>query len=391
MKNRAGLLSVLALGVLSAGAADWSSLDARQHTITRAKFDELLATVYAPQGGIQEYLEYASNAVAIFSTAEKTGAPLYCVEFANVDAPPTHVPPSLASLRICLDPGHIGGAWARTEERFFFSDRNDWYVQEAALNLLVARLLKERLEALGAHVFLTKDDFNPVTDKRPGDFEAETVKKLGDYEHFMELPELFREAARLDSIRKRSELAFFRASEIEARAKKVNVDIKPDVTVCIHFNARDTDDPHELIEDNGLAVFIHGNYLPAELQDDEQKLFLFRKLLEGTHDVELALARSVTDAMIKETKLGPAYHVTGGGMFPAGSDSYLYARNLAASRQYAGPVIFLEPYFMNNRIVYARIQAGDFEGEREIEGAACRSIFREYADAVLAGVTNFFK
>lgn len=277
------------------------------------------------------------------------------------------------------------------EERFFFSDRNDWCLQEAALNLFVARLLKERLEGAGAKVFLTKDDFNPVTDKRPGDFESQAAEKLGAYEHFADLPDLFREAARLDSIRKRSELAFYRAAEIEARAKIVNEQIKPDATLCIHFNAAHTEDPHELVEGNGLVVFVHGNYLPDELVDDEQKYFLMRKLLERSHDEERALAEKITEAMVEGTRLEPAYRVAGGTMYPSGTNQYLYARNLAASRQYAGPVVFLEPYFMNNRIVYRRIQLGDYDGERDVEGTMYRSIFREYADAVFAGLTNYYR
>ena len=77
-------------------------------------------------------------------------------------------------------------------------------------------------------------------------------------------------------------------------------------------------------------------------------------------------------------------------MHPVGDDDYVYARNLAANRQFDGPVIFLEPYFMNNRDVYARIQAGDYEGVKEVNGTSYPSIFREYADAVTAGVIRYF-
>jgi hypothetical protein len=78
-------------------------------------------------------------------------------------------------------------------------------------------------------------------------------------------------------------------------------------------------------------------------------------------------------------------------MHPMDEEGYIYARNLAANRQFRGAVIFLEPYFMNSRTVYARIQAGDYEGERELDGRSYPSIFREYADAVAAGVIAYYR
>ena len=44
---------------------------------------------------------------------------------------------------------------------------------------------------------------------------------------------------------------------------------------------------------------------------------------------------------------------------------------------------------MNNREVWERIQAGDYEGEREVAGSRRASIFREYADAVAEGVRAY--
>jgi len=44
--------------------------------------------------------------------------------------------------------------------------------------------------------------------------------------------------------------------------------------------------------------------------------------------------------------------------------------------------------YMNNRIVYQRLQLGDYDGEQVVDGKSYRSIFREYADAVLAGLKN---
>jgi hypothetical protein len=74
----------------------------------------------------------------------------------------------------------------------------------------------------------------------------------------------------------------------------------------------------------------------------------------------------------------------------AGGNDFLWARNLLANRIFECPVVFLEPYRMNNADTYARIQAGDYQGEREVAGRMQRSIFREYADAIVAGLRAYY-
>ena len=69
---------------------------------------------------------------------------------------------------------------------------------------------------------------------------------------------------------------------------------------------------------------------------------------------------------------------------------FVWARNLLANRLFECPVIFLEPYRMNNEEVYARVQAGDYEGEREVAGKLRKSIFREYATALVTGLREYY-
>jgi N-acetylmuramoyl-L-alanine amidase len=293
-----------------------------------------------------------------------------------------------AGFRVAIDPGHIGGAWSRMEERFFLVDRErDWPVQEAAINLHVSRLIRDRLAAAGIDAVLVKDDFEPMSSARPDLLMTYPIALPPPDPRFAHLPDVLVESSRHDARRKQIEREFFRTEEIRGRAVVVNETIKPDLTICVHFNATGYGDEKTLYEENGLAFFVHGNYIARELADDEQKFFLLSKLLEQSHDVELHIAASIAEKFAAASGLPPAYNVPPGGvMHPLDTNSYIYARNLAANRQFRGPVIFLEPYFMNNRTVYARIQAGDYDGEREIDGKVYRSIFREYADAVAEGV-----
>ena len=368
------ILTVLA----SLCRADWSALEPFQETMPRSEFDSLLTNVYCPSAALTGCLAYASNSVTIFSTPEKTNV-LFTLRFGA-----TGVPHSKTIRRIVLDPGHIGGEWARMEERWFVHGK-DRPVQEAVLNLIVACRLRDQLTATGYEVSLTKNNFEPVTDKRPEDFRAEAERTLpnpawgGELEHAAFLRDLWR---------KKMEQLFYRNAEIAARAKLVNETYRPDLTLCIHFNAVDWNEHNDLVDDNRLIVFVHGDYLPGEVVDDAQKLRLFYKLLSRSLAKELSVAESLADALAQATKLPAAEYGAGSPAVHVGTNAYVYARNLAANRLVDSPVIFLEPYYMNNRIVYQRIQLGDYAGEQIVDGTSYRSIFREYADAVFAGLQH---
>ncbi|MFV1995921.1 MAG: hypothetical protein ACC661_10835 [Verrucomicrobiales bacterium] len=77
----------------------------------------------------------------------------------------------------------------------------------------------------------------------------------------------------------------------------------------------------------------------------------------------------------------PPYAYTGSNTVRVDGNPYLYARNLLANRVYRCPVVFLEPYVMNNAGVFKRIQAADRERQ---------NIFEEYANGVVAGLVEYY-
>jgi hypothetical protein len=82
----------------------------------------------------------------------------------------------LAGFHIALDPGHLGGTWAKMEERWFkIGDAAP--VQEGDMTLRVAQLLAKRLQSLGAKVSLVREKLEPITPYRPSDFE-ETARQF---------------------------------------------------------------------------------------------------------------------------------------------------------------------------------------------------------------------
>ena len=114
------------------------------------------------------------------------------------------------------------------------------------------------------------------------------------------------------------------------------------------------------------------------------------RLLERTGPEELAAAEPVARRSLATATGLPAYQYTGPNARHVGSGPYVWARNLLANRLYGCPVVYVEPYVMNSPEVFARAQAGDYEGTREFGGVQRKALVREYADAVADGLAVYY-
>ncbi len=387
-------------------APDWKSLERYQETITRAEFTRLLENVYCTRGVSKELINVDETSARIlmtksppvyftlhFAASEMTRRPLEPRWMTAQSLPPRKPSAPLSDIHIAIDPGHIGGQWAKMEERWFQVDDSP-PVQEGDMTLRVTQILAARLQELGARVTLVRDKLEPVTPNRPADF-VELAKKLllqGGFAHPREDFEGPADPEKEHTVRWQSEILFYRNSEIRHRADIVNNRIRPDLVLCLHFNAEAWGDPKkpELVDKNHLHALVNGSYLQPELEFDDERFEMIRRLLSHTDDEETGLAEKLTEKLAVRTGL-PAYQYITDNVTKIGTSGYVYARNLMATRLYACPVVYLEPYVMNSREVFARVQAGDYEGTRKIEGKERASIFREYTDAVTEGLLDYYK
>lgn len=371
---------------------DWSKLNVYQNTITRVEFERLLTTVFVTGGVWREFIKLTENE-AIIATGSGTDNLPFHLRFAPPDLeekatrgwratrelPPAPEGKSLDGLKIAIDPGHIGGKWAQLEERWLkVGDLPP--VCEGDMTLYVARLLKPRLEALGASVSLVRDKPEPLTPLRP-----ETLLTEAKSNASVESPE---------SLQKLAERLFYRTAEIRARAKHVNLTLKPDLVLCLHFNADPWGDPQdpELVGRSHLHLLLNGAYTDEEVALADQRFALLQKLLSRTHDEEARIGASVADAFAEKSGLPPYLYPPGAkNALQVNGHPYLWARNLLANRLYDCPVIFMEPYVMNSTIDLPRIQAGDYDGLREIGGRMVPSIFKEYADGLAEGLKRHYE
>jgi hypothetical protein len=299
----------------------------------------------------------------------------------------------LSGLKVALDPGHIGGAWAKMEERWF-KVGDAMPVEEGEMTLRVAKMLAPKLRALGARVSFVREKNEPVTPFRPDDFKgaARDVLRAAGIENPPEDFDRPDDPQREQTVRWQSEILFYRNNEIRQRARLVNYRLHPDLVLCLHFNAEAWGDERNpsFIEKNHLHLLVNGSYLESELAFDDERFEMVRRLLSRAYDEELRIADTVATPMAKQTQL-PPYQYTTDTVTKVGTSGYVYARNLAATRLYQCPVVYFEPYVMNNAEVFARVQAGDYEGTRPINGVERLSIYREYVDGVVQGLVEYYR
>jgi N-acetylmuramoyl-L-alanine amidase len=374
-------------------APDWSELEAYAGLLTREEFEAGLGTVYTINEAWRPYIEFHSNGARIrtsfrdphqsivlplATSPARTNPPRYWRPAADLPAAPPDKP--LAGLKIAIDPGHIGGAFAKIEERWFQVESGT-PVMEGELTLRTARHLKTRLEALGAKVDLVRAKNAPVSTGDTMEFETYARTKL--------------HSGSPEDVRTLAERLFYRTAEIRARAAIINDELEPDLVLCLHFNAENwggsASNPR-LSGKNHFHLLLNGAYTPAEIAHDDERFEMLQRLLQGIHQEELAIARTLAPVFAAETGLPPyAYKPDSSRALPLGKSPYIWARNLLANRLYRCPVLFLEPYVMNSKEVHARIQAGDYPGEKLVQGRLRKSIYREYADAVARGLEKYYQ
>src|SRR6266568_2293261 len=357
------------LGILGAHPK-WAVLENYQETITHDEFARLIQGVYCTHGFAPDLIEISEKSARILTNRE--AQKFFTLRFAKDDAsrepiprlwraaeslPPAKQEKPLSSLRIALDPGHLGGKWAKMEERWFQvgatpPKRPDDF-KELARRILIK---------------------NGVPQRRVDVLDASDPEKE-------------------QTIRWQSEILFYRYSEIRRRAALVDFKLHPDLVLCLHFNAEGWGDSNNptLIDTNHLHLLVNGSYLQDELEFDDERFEMIRRLLSRAYDEELPLADGVATAMAKEMQLPPYQYPTTLTTTKVGTSGYVYARNLLATRIYRCPVVYCEPYVMNSNDVFARIQAGDYEGMRNVNGVERKSIFREYADSVVDGLVEYYR
>src|SRR5437016_10321454 len=129
----------------------WPALERYQETITRDDFTRLLQNVYATRG-YDELIQINDDSARIVQDA--AAQKFFTLRFAN-ETPrklPAHywrridklrrasAKRPLSGLNVTLDPGHLGGRWAKMDARWFqVGDKS--HVEEGVLTGLVVQVV----------------------------------------------------------------------------------------------------------------------------------------------------------------------------------------------------------------------------------------------------------
>ncbi|MBL9132539.1 MAG: N-acetylmuramoyl-L-alanine amidase [Verrucomicrobiaceae bacterium] len=385
---------------------DWKRLDAFAKTMTRVEVETALRDLYTDPSGLPVPWHLEQDALVI-----QTGDPArpeVRIPFATRAEPPaystrtwhraTELPalkgkPPLTDIHIAIDPGHIGGNFAIMEERYLSFQPSE-SIQEGVLTLITAQALAERLRALGAYVTLVRDKLEPVTKVRPPELRdaALAVLKEAGFPTPKESYDGLTGDEKIISVQWQSEKLFYRVSEIHARGTKVNNEIKPDLVVCLHYNAEawGAATAPQFSPVNHYHVLVNGCYAPVEVEQADVRFEMFHRLFSRIHEEELPLAASVSKGLAAATGLTPYVYTTPNAR-QVTADKAVYARNLLANRIYNCPVVYLEPYVMNHEETYRRLLAGHFIGRTLVAGRLQTSAIEDYVRGVVNGLVSYYQ
>ncbi len=382
---------------------EWKTLGHYDGSLTRAEFEKRLQDIFDPSGSLTPFLNITDQEVSVFASTNHS-VPLATILFAPPDVISSHQeslpmpqsasPLSLAGLRVVIEPADIGGAWGAME------DRSTYYpgyglIQEGDLNLLVSRLLSERLRQLGAEVFVTRDTAEPVSGCTITQVQQIVPQVLAH--HTTLLSKTFR--SRTTNIRTSSpiyqkivaEVLLTKNLEALARAEKTRHAICPDITIVLQFDATAARHRENLPKINRNILFVSGAYTAREITDDpRQRLKLLTKLLQNVTPTEIRVAMAISNHLAAATGFPPVLYGNSKTTRSIVGNPYVVARNLLLNREHDGPVVVTEPYFMNQPETLQRLLAGNYEGTQMIAGKPHISIYREYADAVVNGLMDVY-
>lgn len=375
----------------------WDLLQHYAKTITAEKLTKDLQEIYVPDGSWRDWITITPEEAVIQPYPQASSEENIHLPLASSDADSASVPrywkrksecerlpgQPLAGLKIVLDPGHLGGAWSKMEERWFRIAKKSKPVEEGTMTFITAQHLAKCLRTLGADVKMTRYELGPTTSLRPTQLRAAALR------------ELKKEKVKCTPYRlkKMEEALFYRVAEIRYRAHWINQVAKPDLVICMHYDAEEWGNAKHprLVDEQRLHFLISGDFSKAELMNEDVRYTMLEKLLGRTHHQVVEISDAVAKAFVADTGLPPfTYHNPAKALPALPDDPYLWNRNLLATRLIKAPVIYCEAYVMNDHKVFQRVQLGDYKGRRQVGDKWLPSIYREYASAVAKGIADYY-
>lgn len=330
---------------------------------------------------ISSWYEITSDALIVYASPEDKAAklPEFTLRFGSKEkaaqAFPSfenpHTP--LKGLRVAIDPGHIGGRFARLEEKYVHmlpNEEKGIYQEiefnEGELAVLTAKKLAQKLKSLGAKVLLTKTSAgDPVVKKDyeswlENDFDS-AVSVLVQRQTDPLLQEKEEQYWKTEAPPTQVFKSTYNFLDIERRAELINA-FAPHVTITCHYNlglGYDSDGYTPGTKTDYTLFFIPGAFQKGNLKDEtfrksslknERSRYEFVRLLV-TDDIEQSLKlASIAKEYTKQILKLPIATSPGFGLkatYPVEVPG-VFHRNLMMTRLVHGPILYCEPFLQDN-------------------------------------------
>jgi N-acetylmuramoyl-L-alanine amidase len=269
---------------------------------------------------------------------------------------------NLKGKKIAIDPGHLAndvemGDLEKKQIKFkkdsLHGINDSIEITEGILTYATAQLLKQKLEAEGAEVLITRKNNGSAFGKTFYQWKKDDLKsaidslyKIGEIKAAQKQYFLSDKAKDRDIFR-----VIFKDLELAKRAEIVN-NYNPDFTIIIHFNV---DESNLGWEKPGVKnfnmTFVGGAFMKNDLANKEKR-FEFLRLL-ASEDLEKSI--TLSSSMIKS--FGKILNVKTAGIHDAsyliegclttGKDG-VYCRNLQLTRYIHSPLVYGETLCQDN-------------------------------------------
>jgi hypothetical protein len=302
------------------------------------------------------------------------------------------------SLRVALDPGHLGGAYAWMEDRLIVQAQDSKIrLSEGDIALDIALNLKQKLESRGVEVFLSRkaagvsaigktfDQWkqDPQAVAQGIEYVATRLSPAGKSADLIQYwKKLYTQVKdlKLDQIRfdqpeylsyKRLFVQVYLPLDRDARVQQINT-FSPDMTFIIHLNVAGPNDPQTGIykgtTENMHMAFVAGGIAASELQQVtnaealEHQLNhpdILTKSLKMCERLTKALVASTDVPVITREQIPHIAYLDPEKAVPVSGDQEfhgVFARNLSLNRSLKGLSCYGESFLMDNTEFATRMQ-----------------------------------
>ena len=314
----------------------------------------------------------------------------------------------LNEIKIALDPGDIGGEFSKIESRYIQIETNNNEREEliafdtGTLTLATAKVLKNKLENLGAKVIVTRQSVGQlVSVKSFDDWLIEHFTPQLKFKHFIQQfsdstftneSYLFTKAM-LQSPKSWLKTVFFRAylniQELQARCKIIN-DFEPEITIRIGYDVatrpNEETGKHKVTNNNTCIAFIPGSFMNSELSMLPYRIHYARLLLTHNTQHSQYLSTLIIQELAKSIGVTPCPNTLPHCMLSIKDSPGVYCRNLSMTKFVRSPICYVNALCQDNADECLKLSKKDFE----IEGILTSSRVIDVANSLCNGILRYF-